>query len=106
MPETKEVRVLAAVVATRLGKVPWHEHRDEVLPQVYRQLGLGEYKKRKKRKRQPEPVESCSICLDDVPNVILAPCGHKCVCATCCRHIDKCPLCRHAVTTIVARVFQ
>jgi len=105
MPETKDVRVLAAVVAKRLGLVPWHEHRDDVLPHVYRQLSLGEYTK-KKRKREPEPIETCSICLDDVPNVILAPCGHKCVCASCCRHIDKCPLCRQAVTTIVARVYQ
>lgn len=94
MPESKEVRVLARVVAERLGLVPWHEHRDQVLPVVYKQLGLT------KRKR-----EECSICLDGADLLVLAPCGHKCVCAACRALIQQCPICRKTIESTVQRVY-
>jgi hypothetical protein len=107
--ETKEVRAHARIIAERLGLVPWHEHRDGVLPHVYRQLGLGEYTNKKKRKRV-DPVESCSVCYEDGTNVILAPCGHKCICAPCCAKVMAasgcCPMCRRAIQANVERVFQ
>jgi hypothetical protein len=107
--ETKEVRACARIIAERLGLVPWHEHRDVVLPHVYRQLTLGEYTKKKKRKRV-DPVEYCSVCYEDGTSVILAPCGHKCVCASCFTKImtatGRCPVCRRAILANVERVFQ
>ena len=97
MPESKEVRVLARVVAERLGLVPWHEHRDQVLPVVYKQLGLT------KRKRK-----ECSICLDGADLLVLAPCGHKCVCEACSKTImrttKKCPMCQ-GVSMMIMKVF-
>ncbi|OQR85214.1 hypothetical protein THRCLA_10736 [Thraustotheca clavata] len=36
----------------------------------------------------------CSICLEDPTRVIILPCRHCCVCATCLNEIDSCPICR------------
>jgi len=36
----------------------------------------------------------CSVCLTDPKNTVLLPCRHLCVCQTCMRHLDKCPVCR------------
>ena len=66
---------------------------------MYKQLGLGEYKQ-KKRKR-----EECSICLDGADLLVLVPCGHKCVCATCRARIKQCPICRKTIESTVQRVY-
>jgi len=107
MPESTAVKALARKVAKRLGKSPWHAHRDEVLPQVYMQLQLGEYrtKKKKKKKRTPPPAPECSVCLMPHPLLVLAPCGHMCVCSTCCPRLERCPLCREAIAATVAHVY-
>ena len=106
MPETKQVRAVAAKVAQQLGKTPWYEHREEVLPTVYAQLGLGPYRKRctasqKKRKRAPE----CCVCLTATELVILAPCGHRCICAACNGSVQRCPLCRSPIESVVRTVY-
>lgn len=47
--------------------------------------------------------ELCAICFDAPANVIIIPCGHKCICITCVEkmirstEVDKCPLCRKDV---------
>ena len=111
MPESTEVRKLAATVAKELGKVPWHTHREEVLPVVYARLGLGAYttpKKKTSRKRQadaPAVTTECSVCLTEMQLLILAPCGHKCVCAMCCSQLQKCPLCRCRIVSSVQSVY-
>lgn len=102
MPETKAVRTLAAKVAKELGKSPWHDHRKDVLPVVYARLGLGPYTKApRKRKRE----EECCVCLMAVELLILAPCGHKCICAGCCTRVQKCPLCRVRIQSTVQAVY-
>lgn len=103
MPQTKQVRTLAAKVAQQLGKVPWHEHRDEVLPSVYAQLGLGPYraKPQKKRKR----AEECCVCLTATELLLLAPCGHRCICAACRAPVQTCPLCRTPIESVIDKVY-
>jgi hypothetical protein len=51
-----------------------------------------------KRVREPE----CVICMGTVPTHAATPCGHKCVCQGCMRHIlsnsvRTCPVCRKNV---------
>jgi len=38
--------------------------------------------------------QDCVVCLTEPKSVILLPCRHMCVCATCFSHLDKCPVCR------------
>ena len=100
MPETKETRVLARVVAARMGLEPWWDHRDEVLAEVYRAQG------RVYGKRAPAPATECSACLEGADLVVLAPCGHRCVCGGCAgRCGGKCPLCRAPIAAHVTKVF-
>lgn len=105
MPETKQVRTLAAKVAKELGKVPWHEHRDEVLPVVYAQLGLGAYRKHPAKQKKRKRAEECCVCLTATELVILAPCGHRCICAACRGPVQRCPLCRSTIEAVVSKVY-
>ncbi|KAF0689262.1 Aste57867_19274 [Aphanomyces stellatus] len=36
----------------------------------------------------------CSICLENPTTVTILPCRHCCVCETCLKEIDACPICR------------
>lgn len=58
----------------------------------------------------PENVKSCAVCLSAVPNCIVFPCMHKCICCTCARELDKkeklmCPICGVEAKKI-RRVFE
>ena len=50
------------------------------------------------------PERECVVCLDPAPAIVLLPCGHQCICETCCA-ADKvqvgahCPICRQTVET-------
>jgi hypothetical protein len=41
----------------------------------------------------------CTVCLGDVPNIVLVRCGHVCTCSDDCTDIlkDKCPICRASI---------
>jgi|LakMenEpi03Aug12_release.lakeMendotaPanAssembly.Ray.scaffolds.fasta_scaffold205335_1 hypothetical protein len=43
----------------------------------------------------------CVVCLEDPKTLVMVPCGHYCLCATCKTKIFKCPLCRQAITLAV-----
>lgn len=107
MPLPPYVRACARAVAKRRGLEPWSDHRDAVLPEVYRELGLGAYtpKGNAKRKR-PAAAAECAVCMEATALVVLVPCGHQKVCAECadmCGH--KCPVCRTRFSSVVARVY-
>ncbi|MCL4115581.1 UNVERIFIED_CONTAM: hypothetical protein GTU68_017643 [Idotea baltica] len=36
----------------------------------------------------------CVVCLNSDCRVLFLPCGHVCVCASCCQPLSSCPLCR------------
>jgi len=38
--------------------------------------------------------KECKICMAEERAFALIPCGHLCVCATCVRHLKRCPICR------------
>ena len=49
-----------------------------------------------------EPENKCSVCLGDVRQVALQPCGHVCLCKDCAKVISsqqdkKCPICRQKI---------
>jgi hypothetical protein len=41
---------------------------------------------------------TCTVCLDAAKAIRFEPCGHVCCCAACAKAVDKCPLCRAAIT--------
>lgn len=47
----------------------------------------------------------CIVCLDSPSTIILAPCGHFCLCSTCKDNIvnEKCPMCRIKVQHYVTK---
>lgn len=36
----------------------------------------------------------CVVCMENAKCIMLEPCHHVCLCATCAHIIDACPLCR------------
>ena len=47
------------------------------------------------------PDTSCVVCIDAPRAIALAPCGHLCLCVTCSAGISTCPVCCHAVTSML-----
>ena len=45
--------------------------------------------------------DECCVCLGNEVGVIFAPCGHYAVCEDCGPRMDKCPLCRQVVATLI-----
>eukprot|EP01033_Poteriospumella_lacustris_P009520 gene9519-6823_t len=46
--------------------------------------------------------EECVVCLTDPKEILLLPCRHLCVCASCFVFVDKCPVCRALSSEYVA----
>lgn len=47
--------------------------------------------------RKEAEEKHCVVCLERMPSHCYVPCGHKCICEVCCRHVvcqTKCPLCK------------
>lgn len=45
---------------------------------------------------------SCSICYDDVPNLIIVlPCGHMSTCVMCSVSVKNCPVCRITIKGMI-----
>ena len=42
----------------------------------------------------------CSVCMEEFKDTILGPCGHFCLCRSCCENLDKCPICREDVDCV------
>lgn len=49
---------------------------------------------------------ACKICFENQRNATFVPCGHVVACYTCALSVDSCPMCRHAITTIVKLFFS
>jgi hypothetical protein len=53
-----------------------------------------------------EASHECVICMDQPKSHIIVPCGHQCVCQACAERLteegETCPICRVAVTMIMA----
>ena len=45
--------------------------------------------------------EECVICMDKDKDSVFNPCGHFIGCKTCCQRLDKCPICRINVLSII-----
>jgi hypothetical protein len=49
---------------------------------------------------------TCSICMDNIKNIILLPCRHEATCTKCAHHLlnnnKKCPICR----TVINNTFK
>lgn len=46
---------------------------------------------------QLDQLESCCVCQNSEIFYTLLPCRHACVCSTCIKHLDKCPICRSSI---------
>lgn len=43
------------------------------------------------------PEMICRVCMDNPFNVVLVPCGHLAVCASCAERCKDCPICRRPI---------
>ena len=61
---------------------------------------LKQYKRL--RSQLGAPAVACSICLESLPNIVLQPCLHQCMCNDCfltaAADRQQCPICRQEVT--------
>ena len=45
-----------------------------------------------------EGIGQCTICLDALCVDAIVPCGHVCICPSCLKHVNQCPVCRTPMT--------
>ena len=54
----------------------------------------------------------CIICFTNYPEIIICPCGHKCICILCYdkllakSNFKKCPICKSKIESIVKKVIE
>ena len=50
---------------------------------------------------------SCVICMSAPKDTAVLPCRHMCLCPSCAREVDKCPICRGPVdSTLCLKVWS
>ena len=70
---------------------------------------INEQKDEKKIKKKKH---LCIVCLTNNQEIILSPCGHKCLCENCYyklkykNQISVCPICKHQIESMVRKVFE
>ena len=56
------------------------------------------------------PISKCTVCMDSDASRIVAPCGHKCMCITCCDQIvhstNQCPICRETIESTIGTIYD
>ena len=53
---------------------------------------------------QARKINECNICLENIINTVLVPCGHACMCKGCTNTYDKakgCPMCRKEIQMVI-----
>lgn len=53
---------------------------------------------------QPSEVHCCVVCLSNLVQFIIIPCGHAALCSSCAQQINECPICRGSAS-IMNRVY-
>ena len=52
----------------------------------------------------------CAICLEDPNQVIIAPCGHRCLCFDCYKKqkdfLKKCPICQKNIISFIEKIYD
>ncbi|CAG0879227.1 unnamed protein product [Cyprideis torosa] len=51
----------------------------------------------REEKRRLEEFRLCKVCMDNEKCVVLLPCAHLCVCASCAPALKDCPICRELI---------
>ena len=56
------------------------------------------------------PISKCTVCMDYDASRIVAPCGHKCMCITCCDQIvhstNQCPIRRETIESTIGTIYD
>ena len=47
------------------------------------------------------PNLDCSVCMERRYDTLILPCRHSCVCFSCSKQLDQCPLCRSAIDSVI-----
>ena len=63
-------------------------------------------------KNEENKKNYCMICYTHYPEIIICPCGHKCICISCYdkllakSNFKKCPICQNKIESIVKKVIE
>jgi len=72
-----------------------------------KKIGKEKHKKEEEKNKKSYDASECVICLDHIPNTLILPCSHKCVCEECLFHENKiirlntCPCCRSLIDAVM-----
>jgi hypothetical protein len=52
-----------------------------------------------------DDLYTCSICMDNIRDIIFTPCHHSIVCNECCSKLTECPMCRTSIKSTIKYYF-
>lgn len=92
---------VASTEREAVGAPPPAEESPEMQPSAEPEDKLRTQMKELEPGPEVADAESCVICMDAKITHLFAPCGHFCVCESCCKRVSddkqKCPMCNAAV---------
>eukprot|EP01133_Synstelium_polycarpum_P013224 gene13224-15535_t len=50
-----------------------------------------------REKEHLQDLNTCAVCTDRPPNIVLLPCRHNVLCSTCSPVLSRCPMCRSTI---------
>jgi hypothetical protein len=72
-----------------------------------------ESKKGEEANVKNQEKKECVICMENEPEVVFGPCGHKCICEQCYdqnntpgKPFKNCPICRKTIDNIIRKVYE
>ena len=87
--------IINSLIQTKIYEIPYGEKNNNI------NSGEGEHNTK------------CVICLDNEKKWILAPCGHKCLCAQCGKNetairekYQKCPICKETIIGALDKIID
>ena len=73
---------------------------------------ISEEKDKNEEKEESDKKNLCVICYTNSNEIIISPCGHKCICEICYLKLEarndlkNCPICKKPVESIVKKVYE
>lgn len=92
-----EERLYKAIAYTESLSSKIRTAQDEIKDRKIKELEL---KERERKESSSSEGSSCCICKDEPKSILLLPCRHLCLCASCSSlpAVSTCPMCRTAIT--------
>mmetsp|Transcript_20208 Transcript_20208/g.51605 ORF Transcript_20208/g.51605 Transcript_20208/m.51605 type:complete len:636 (-) Transcript_20208:238-2145(-) len=81
-------------------------HLERQAKQFLEQVKEAQEKVAEKERKILDDQKTCKVCLEELINIVLIPCGHQSLCSGCAQPLSDCPICRAPIAQRVKVFFS